>query len=320
MKVSVVVPTCRRPEFLERCLRALARQHFDPGDYEVLVVDDASEPATRNLVERMERTAGINLRYLSTIRKMGPAAARNLGWRAARGEIVAFVDDDCLPRPTWLLAGTAAFGEGIDGVSGKTMVPLSERPTDYELNSLGLARSRFITANCFYRRPALEAVGGFDEAFTLPWREDSDLYFRLLKRGKCLVDAPDAVVVHPVRPAKWGVSLKEQRKNMFNALLYKKHPDLYRDRLNPVTPWRYYVGMAGLLGALASVAAGHRIAALAFVVLWGGLTLSFFAARMRGASRRPGHIAEMLVTSILIPPMAIGWRLCGAIKFRVFFI
>ena len=61
--------------------------------------------------------------------------------------------------------------------------------------------------------------------------------------------APQAVVVHPVRPAAWGVSLGQQRKSMFNALLYQKHPQLYRCRIQPGPPWHYYRIAGALLGA-----------------------------------------------------------------------
>src|SRR5207244_12953942 len=69
---------------------------------------------------------------------------------------------------------------------------------------------------------------------------------------KAFVDAPDAVVVHPLRPASWGVSLRQQRKSMFNALLYKKHPRLYREKIQAAPPWHYY----GIVGALLALLVG----------------------------------------------------------------
>jgi hypothetical protein len=70
------------------------------------------------------------------------------------------------------------------------------------------------------------AVGGFDERFTAPWREDSDLVVTQLECNARLVRVPEAAVVHAVRPARWGVSVRQQSKSMFSALLYKKHPVL----------------------------------------------------------------------------------------------
>ena len=84
-------------------------------------------------------------------------------------------------------------------------------------------------------------MGGFDERFTAAWREDSDLAFTVLERHECIVRAPRAIVVHPVRAARWGSSIGQQRKSMYNALLYKKHPALYRARVQASPPWRYYL-------------------------------------------------------------------------------
>ena len=78
-----------------------------------------------------------------------------------------------------------------------------------------------------------------DERFSAAWREDSDLHFTLLLHGGQIDRVPSALVVHPVRPARWGVSLNQQRKSLFNALLYKKHPRLYRQRIRPWPPWDY---------------------------------------------------------------------------------
>ena len=130
-------------------------------------------------------------------RQDGPAAARNLGWRMADGEIIAFTDDDCIPEPDWLANGVSAFVEGVAGVSGRTVVPMPANPTDNELNTTHLQRSDFITANCFYRREVLEEVGGFDERFTTAWREDSDLYFSVRERNYSLAWARGATPSPP---------------------------------------------------------------------------------------------------------------------------
>lgn len=318
--VSVVVPTCERPALLARCLAALLAQDVSPETFEVLIVDDGPTAATRRLVQAEALRARPAIRYVAAGPRRGPARARNLGWRAARGDIVAFTDDDCLPSPGWLRAGLAALGPGVAGACGRIVVPLVGRPTDYERDATGLEQAVFATANCFYRRAALLAVGGFDERFAKPWREDSDVFFSLLERDGRLVRAPNAVVVHPPRPAPWGVSLGQQRKSLFNALLYKKHPRLYRQWIQPSPPWRYYATTASLLLAVASAAAGRVEPAAAGWGAWALLTARFCLARLRDTSRAPRHVAEMIVTSALIPPLAVFWRLRGALKFRVLFL
>lgn len=378
-RISVVVPTFKRPDFLHQCLGALTMQDLDPSDYEIIIVDDAACESTHMQVEqwiehkKSRKSCARSIpaiRYLPVIHSHGPAAARNLGWHAARGEIIAFTDDDCIPTPGWLSAGLAAFSDGIIGASGKLVMPLDHIPTDYERNAVQLERSEFVTANCFYRRDMLERVGGFDERFTAAWREDSDLFFTLHEymercgnqnvtgvstppgpsqalparvlsapalaresysraparhNSKCdpscaLVYVPRAVVIHPVRPASWGISLKQQRKSMFNALLYKKHPALYRQKIQAAPPWHYYCIVAALLVALTSMMMGFWLFALGAFTAWMLMTGRFCLQRLRHTSHAPSHVMEMIVTSILIPPLSIFWRIAGAIRFRVFFL
>jgi hypothetical protein len=126
--------------------------------------------------------------------------------------------------------------------------------------------------------------------------------------------------VHPVRPARWGVSLRQQRKIMFDALLFKKHPELYRVRLRARPRWDYYALVAALGVALAAPLAAAPGLALAGALGWLALTARFCARRLRGTSRRPLHVLEMIVTSALIPPLAVFWRIAGALRFRVGFI
>jgi glycosyltransferase involved in cell wall biosynthesis len=321
--VSVVVPTYRRPDLLARCLGALLAQDFDPGRYEIIIVDDAASKETRMQVQDWAMRAaeqGRVARYLTTRGRCGPAAARNRGWQAARGEIIAFTDDDCVPTTNWLSAGVAAFIGDVMAVSGRIRVPLTRCPTDYEYDASHLEESEFATANCFYRRDALIEVGGFDERFTQAWREDSDLYFSLLERAARCLRCENAVVVHPVRPARWGVSLSQQRKSMFNALLYKKHPWLYRERIQSAPPWQYYCATGALLAALLGVIEQSWLLILTACAFWWLLTIRFCLRRLRHTSRAPSHVGEMIVTSAVIPLLAVFWRLRGMLVFRVFFL
>lgn len=317
--VSVVVPTRGRPGLLARCLDALRGQDMEPRRFEVVVADDGPDAATACVVRAAVRAGGPAVRYVPVTGRHGPAAARNAGWRAATGAVIAFTDDDCIPSRGWLAAGLVALGADRDAVAGRVVVPRPARPTDYERTVGHLETAEFVTASCFCRRAALAAVGGFDERFPAAWREDSDLQFALLERGARLGTAPAAVVTHPVRPAPWGVSVREQRKSMFNALLYRKHPRLYRERIQAAPPWRYYAIVAALAGVIAGGAARRPGPLAVSAAAWLALTGAFCLARLRGTSRAPAHVAEMAVTSVLIPPLAVGWRLRGALRYRVLF-
>lgn len=324
IRLSVVVPTYKRPDFLERCLDALVAQDFDPERYEIVVADDGPDAATRAQVERWSlRTAGRPvIRYVPVTGTQGPAGARNRGWREAAGEVIAFTDDDTIPRSDWLSEGWKAMASGATAAAGKVIVPLPEgRPTDYERDIARMAEAEFVTANCFVRRQALQAIGGFDERFTAAWREDSDLQFTLLKVQGEVVRAPRAIVRHPVRPVDdWTYALRQHRKIAFDALLFKKHPKLYRERIRRAPPWNYYGMVLSLIVLVVAIAVRALPVAWAAFAVWAVLSGLFLSRRLDGTSTDPAHIAEMVVTTIAIPFVAVYWRLAGALRFRVLFL
>lgn len=323
VQVSVVVPTCNRPQLLNRCVASLVLQNFDPDRFEIIVVDDRPSEETRKVVERWaEHTAmdGPKVTYLPSPGPHGPAAARNKGWRAAQGAIIAFTDDDTIAGSDWLENGLRAFNDRVHAVWGRIVMPLSGTPTDYQLDAKKLEASVFVTANCFCRKRVLEELGGFDERFRFAWREDSDLYFRLLDYPANIVHAPKAVITHPIRPAGWGTSLSQVKKVQFDALLYKKHPGLYRQTIRATPRWDFYITVLALLTALLCLVAGAFSSAALAGAIWAFMTARFSMKRLRDTSRSPGHVAEMIITSILIPPLAVFWRAVGAVKFRVGFL
>lgn len=212
----------------------------------------------------------------------------------------------------------AVFSNGVSAASGRVEVPIPYKPTDSERDTAGLANAKFVTANSFYRREALEFVGGFDERFTRAWREDTDLLFSLLERGRKVAEVPDAIVVHPVRPAAWGASVTQQSKAEYNPLLYKKHPRLYREWIGHSPRWYYAASAAGIGAVTALLMRRHRTAGV-LGGLWLGMTVGFALKRLSGASKAPSHIAEMAVTSAVIPPVSVYYRLKGSVRFKTLF-
>ena len=322
--VSVVVPTYRRPDLLERCLDALCAQVFDPTTYEIVVVDDDPAGSARAVVDacRARVTDVPVIRYMTAPDTQGPAGARNGGGRSAGGALTAFTPADTRPHPTGLPLGAAALlaEPSASAAAGRIDVPLRPRPTDYERDAAGLAQAEFATANCFVRRAALERIGGFDERFTRAWREDADLMFALREHAGPIVEADAARIVHPVRPARWGSSIGAQSKVYFDALLYKKHRTTYRRHIRPTPPWHYYAAVLAALGAIGCFAAGWPAPAIVCAAVWAAITAGFCAKRLRGTQLTVSHVAEMIVTSIAIPPVSLYWRMRGALHFRVLFL
>jgi len=199
--VSVVVATHDRPARLERLLDALAAQDLGREAYEVVVVDDASREPTTALLAQRERAGAV--RTLRTQEARGPAHARNLGWRAARGALVAFTDDDCVPARGWLTAGLAAHRRAPGAVvQGRTEPdPQDARQAGPFSRTVDIrARSpQLETCNVFYSRELLEALDGFDERFgPTPGGEDVELGWRATEAGRAVVFAPAALVHHAV--------------------------------------------------------------------------------------------------------------------------
>jgi glycosyltransferase involved in cell wall biosynthesis len=319
-KISIVIPTYRRPDLLAKCLEALMRQNFDKDEFQIIVVSDGPDDATKKAVAACAATEPVEILHLTLPLKKGPAAARNLGWKNASADLIAFTDDDCIPGANWLQAIWDAYdGSEEIAFTGRVIVPLSRNPTDYELNTANLETAEFITANCICTRAALQKTGGFDERFALAWREDSDLHFKLLLNN-IPIQKISATVVHPVRKAPWGISLKEQKKGMFNALLYKKYPDLYATRIKSKAPLRYYLIVSSVLTMLVAMAIGWKGLALASFLLWLGLEFSFIIKRLASTSRAVNHVLEMIVTSLIIPFLSVYWQFYGAWKYRVLFI
>ena len=319
-KISIVIPTYRRPELLVKCVNAVLNQSFNPVDYEIIIVSDGPDELTKETITSAIKSEEPRIIFLNLPQKKGPAAARNFGWRKAVGELVAFTDDDCIPDKNWLSEIWRSY-DGSDEVafSGKVLVPLSKTPTDFELNTAHLETAEFITANCICSKKALIKTGGFDERFALAWREDSDLHFKLMLNGIPIYKI-DAVVIHPVRQAPWGVSLKEQKKGMFNALLYKKYPGLYKERIGSKAPLNYYLMIFSFIGMITGlIVTAKWLVAISFIV-WLALQFQFITRRLAATSKALNHVLEMVVTSIAIPFLSVYWQVYGAVKYRVLFI
>lgn len=321
MKISVVVPTYKRPELLMRCLHSLVEQYFDENEYEIIVVSDGPDELAKHILHVWAETYPNNIRYVALPHKKGPAAARNVGWRMATAPLIAFTDDDCMPDCRWLQNIWEAWElETEIAYTGRIIVPLSSQPTDFERNTAQLEKAEFVTANCVCTRDALERIDGFDERFEAAWREDSDLEFRLMLAQIPIQHLSNAIVVHPVRKAPWGVSIKEQRKNVFNALLYKKFPQLYRQKIQQRPAWNYYVMITAVIVALIFFAYNQPIPALVALAVWFSLLFIFIKKRLAYTTHSWPHIWEMIMTSAAIPFVATYWSLYGALRYKVWYL
>jgi histidinol-phosphate phosphatase family protein len=325
----VVIPTLGRP-CLQACLDALA-EASGPLPHQVVLADD--RPDIPDPLPVLVPVAIADRTVIVTLEGRGPAAARNAGWRAAEPtEWVVFLDDDVRVGPRWrteLVADLTGQPARLAGVQAVIKVPLppDRRPTDWERGTAGLSSSRWITADMAYRRCALIGVGGFDERFPRAFREDADLALRLLDQGWDLRQG-DRTTTHPVRPASRWASLKTQAGNADDALMGRLHGrEWHRRAAAPPGRRRGHWVTSALLASAAlawgtsSVSAGPRRAGLRRAALvagagWLASTTEFTAARVLPGPRTRHETVTMAVTSVLIPPLAVGHWLRGLARYR----
>jgi GT2 family glycosyltransferase len=227
-RVSVVAATRDRPDRLAALLEALRAQTLAAADFEVVVVDDRSGPETRALLDEAPRD-DLELRIVRHDAPRGPGGARNAGWRAARGALVAFTDDDCRPAPGWLEAGLAAHERAPEAVvQGRTQPDPGERDRlgpfsrTVDVERLG---PQYETCNIFYPRELLERLGGFDEDFGLrPGGEDTDLAWRAIELGRPTAFCEDALVFHAVLELGALGALRDATRWTETVRLFVRHP------------------------------------------------------------------------------------------------
>jgi glycosyltransferase involved in cell wall biosynthesis len=203
---SVIIPTRDRPQELGGCLESLAKQNYARDRFEVIVVDDASkltlDPVVAIFRERLTLT------LLRQSRNAGPSVVRNCGAACAKGEFLAFTDDDCSPASDWLERLSARFASSPDHlIGGRVINALTENPYStaahvildviYDYYDPQQGRAHFFpTSNFALAAKMFREFGGFNENWPLAAAEDREFCYRWLQRGFPMMHAPEATVYH----------------------------------------------------------------------------------------------------------------------------
>jgi mycofactocin system glycosyltransferase len=205
--VSVIIPVRNRPEEIDACLAALTQLDYPATRLEIIVVDDASEDATPEVAARYP---GVKLIRMD--RRRQAAHCRNRAAGVARGDLLAFIDSDCVAAATWLKELVPAFrdkavgavGGWVDAASQATLLDRYEKVKSALSVGVWFKRSeageRFFylpTCNFLVRRQAFLAVGGFRQWLYVG--EDVDLCWRLQDAGHLLEYLPLGRVAHKHR-------------------------------------------------------------------------------------------------------------------------
>lgn len=227
-RISVVVCSHNGARTIRDTCEGLATLEYP--DYEVIVVDDGSTDATASIAWEYD------FRVISQANG-GLSDARNTGWRAATGEIVAYIDDDARPDSHWLRYLAATFlRTGFVGVGGPNIAPAGDgRIADAVANAPGgpvhvllsdTVAEHIPGCNMAFRRDALEAVGGFDERYRAAG-DDVDMCWRLQERGWEIGFSPAATVWHHRRNSVKTYWKQQKGYGQAEAILEEKWPERY---------------------------------------------------------------------------------------------
>lgn len=203
---SVIIPTYARPNQLVGCLESVTHLQPPATGYEVIVVDDGSPQPLDEIVKPYRDRLDLTLLHQPNA---GPATARNAGARAARGQYLAFTDDDCRPDPNWLVAMARGFERVPENLlGGQTLNLLTQNcysttsqvivDVVYAFSNDDPEAARFFASNNIaVAAKSFVALGGFDgQRFRTSSSEDRDFCNRWLQRGNRMTYVPEAIMRH----------------------------------------------------------------------------------------------------------------------------
>ncbi len=251
-RISVIVVSHGRPGWLARCISSL--EQLDYPSFEIIVAADTPslDALSRHSFQAFLKTTIVDETNISV--------ARNAGLDLAAGELVAFLDDDAVAEPLWLLhharafqtleiSGSVGFVRGRNGISYQSAVTSVDAEGETHQEPAGdgtafiprLATGRalkLIGTNCVFRRECLDALGGFDPAYRF-FNDDADLSLRLMRSGRQAAAVPLAQVHHSFAPSVRRTRLRSPRdlteigrSTAIYAMRYRGAPvDELKDRL-----------------------------------------------------------------------------------------
>src|SRR5579885_437348 len=227
--VSVVICAYNAERTMEACLKSLRELNYP--NYEVVVVDDGSRDRTAEIAARFPE-----FRLIRQPNK-GLSVARNVGMHAARGEIIAYTDSDCVVDPHWLtLMVGAMVANGFDACGGPNYAPHEEARIAACVSASPGAPCQVLTAedraehlagcNMVFRKAVLQRIGGFDPQFTAAG-DDVDICWRALEAGFVLGFCPAAFVWHFRRNTVSAYYNQQRGYGKAEAMLYFKYPERF---------------------------------------------------------------------------------------------
>ncbi|MCX6340257.1 MAG: glycosyltransferase [Candidatus Aureabacteria bacterium] len=238
--ISVIIPTYNRKDILQKVLDAYKDQSLPQEQFEIIIIDDGSTDGTKESVAKASQTQP-NIRYFHQPHG-GPAKARNLGIEQAKGPIILFTGDDCIPDKHLLQEHLRLHKKGeaiavlghIDWHPDLEITPFMSYiniDTQFSYPRIKEAPQNvpfgyFYTSNISIPKKYFELVGTFDTDFTEAVWEDVELGYRIWKSGVRIVYNSQAITYHYHAVDIEDYIQRQLRAGKAAAVLYKKHPEL----------------------------------------------------------------------------------------------
>ncbi|MBN2604100.1 MAG: glycosyltransferase [Candidatus Thermoplasmatota archaeon] len=244
--VSIVVLTFNRKKLLKNCLKSLTKLNYPKSNFEIIVVDGDSKDGTIEMI----KTKYPNVRLILEKRK-GRPIARNTGWKSARGQIVAYTDDDCTVNANWLKILLSGFDSCDTGAVGGPLLLVNQPNSirekfkgtpvgDFYLGNKRLNTKELVTANVAVSREVFKK-NGFDESLVYDM-EDIDFSQSLIEAGYKCKYFPQAEVYHHINPMRLTVNSVLKKALFAGISLYI----FERKRTNGfLTGWLFRKSLAG---------------------------------------------------------------------------
>jgi mycofactocin system glycosyltransferase len=241
--VSIIIPVRNRPKDIKACLESLAQLRYPQERLEIIVVDDSSSDNTVEIIKEFP------VQVIALKKHKQASYCRNLAASRAKGEILAFIDSDCLADPQWLLElipsfkdqSIGAVGGFVDGYYDKSGLDCYEKVKSSLNMGLWPKKSKKInpffylpSCNLLVRREQFISIGGFKEKLVVG--EDVDLCWRLRKKGLEIEYQPKGKIYHKHRNSIQAFCKRRFDYGTSEPMLHREHGEKIKRLYLPLLP------------------------------------------------------------------------------------
>lgn len=247
VEISIIIPTYNRKNIFRKCLTALFAQALPKEQYEIIIIDDGSTDGTGDMInEEIKKNVDVRLKYFKQENK-GPASARNIGIKQASGDILLFIGDDIIATPSLIeqhMVFHCKYPEENVAMLGYVTwsSEIKVTPFMYWLEHGGPQfqyykfkhREKvkaFWTCNISLKRKFMIKEGIFDDDFIYAAYEDTELGYRLQKKGLQIIYNKNAIAYHNHLTNIEKYCYRQKLVGKSFIILYKKYPEIFKKPL-----------------------------------------------------------------------------------------